>query len=215
MQIFKAYKVKGKHPDDAPGVFVESPTKNEFHISFGPGCFTMTFMDLIKYTKMEIDNVIIEDQTMDTVIGKNENFYIKITYDTQNKTIDQILLREIRSSFEYLYLGEKELMRKVTAEISNKYTIGANKNAGEIKAYIEEGFFTPMETDIAFTKIRQKLKELANFDYISTESGTLKIIVNFYKDTSIRTHVDIENTGFDLETIKMIVDGMYNNIERV
>jgi len=215
MQIFKSYKLKGKHPNDAPGVFVESPSKSEFHINFTHGRFKMTFIDWIQSTKMEIEDVIIEEQTMDTIIGKNEHFYIEISYDIQSRNIAQISLKQISSSFEFIYLGEKELVKKVIAPTRNKYIIGANKNAGEISAYIEEGYFTPMETDFAFTKIRQKLIELSNFDYISDDNGTLKITVNFYKDTSINTQVDIENTGFDLETINMIVDGMYNNIERV
>lgn len=102
-------------------------------------------------------------------------------------------------------------MLKVDAEIQNQYIIGAFKEDGELSAYIGEGYFAPLEFDFAFTKIKEKLKELTYYDYPSFDNGTLKITVSFFKDTSINPQVEIENTGFDLETIKMIVEGLYKS----
>ena len=80
-------------------------------------------------------------------------------------------------------------MEKVNAEIRNQYIIGAFKNNGEIRAYIGEGYFAPLEVDFAFMKIREKIKELTYFDYPNDDNGTLKITVSFFTDTSIKSHV--------------------------
>lgn len=215
MQVFKAYKLKLKRLNDTSDAFHEAPVKNEFHIIFNLGQFTMTLIDLVTNTKQDIENLIIEERSMDTIVGKNQGYKVKITYDLPMKRIEQIFLEQISSSFGFIYLGENELKKRVSGETRNKYIIGANKSARELNSYIEEGHFTPMETEFAFIKIRQKLTELSYYDYVSNEIGTLKIIVSFFKDTSIKTHVDIENTGFDLETITMIIDDIYNNTERI
>lgn len=160
---------------------------------------------------MKIEKVIINNQSNGTVAGQNEKYNVKIIYDSGEAIINQIFINEINTPIELEYLGENELMQKVNAETRNQYIIGALKEDGEIRAFIEEGYFAPLEVDFAFTKIRQKLKELSYFDYPTFENGNLRITVSFFKDTSIKPHVDIENTGFDLETIKMVVEGLYNS----
>lgn len=207
--IFKAYKIKIRHAKD--GSANETPAKNEFRISFYLGGFDIVLIDLTKNSYMTIEKVIINCQSNEIVAGNNEQYNVKIIYASDFTTINQIFISEINSPIQLEYLGESELMLKVDAEIQNQYIIGAFKKDAELSAYIGEGYFASLEVDFAFTKIREKLKELTYYDYPSFDNGTLKITVSFFKDTSINPQVVIENTGFDLETIQMIVEGLYKS----
>ena len=55
MQVFKAYKLKLKRLNDTSDAFHEAPVKNEFHIIFNLGQFTMTLIDLVTNTKQDIE----------------------------------------------------------------------------------------------------------------------------------------------------------------
>jgi hypothetical protein len=209
--IFKAYKIKARHAEDNSGMFNETPVKNEFRISFYPIGFNLVLIDLAKNSYMTIEKIIINNQRNGTIADKNEKYNVKIIYASDRTTINQIFINEINTPIELEYLGEKELMQKKDDDTRNQYIIGAFKEDGELRVYIGEGYFASLEVDFAFTKIRQKLKELSYYDYPSLDNGTLKITVSFFKDTSIKPYVDIENTGFDLETIKMVVEDLYNS----
>ena len=215
LAIFKAFKIRGRHADDKSGKFNEAPVKNEFRISFYPGGFNLVLIDLAKNSYMTIEKVIINANSNGNVSGSNEKYNVRIVYEADGRTINQVFINEINTPIELEYLGEASLMEKVNAEIRNQYIIGAFKNNGEIRAYIGEGYFAPLEVDFAFMKIREKIKELTYFDYPNDDNRTLILTVSFFKNTSIKSHIEIENTVFDLDTIKIVVEGLYKNKQRI
>lgn len=107
---------------------------------------------------------------------------------------------------------------EITNEIANTatpystYIIKSDKNNGEIRAWIEAGYFSIAEVSVAFDAIKKFFdNELWNEPLEGKDNGAFEINVEFYKDP-FQTKVILKNNDYSQDEITMIVKAMYDNI---
>ncbi len=209
--IYKSHKIRVYHPDDLSGAYNESPSNNEFRVSFTPDDFGFLLIDLTAKTYRTIENLAITDKQENSLKGENGEYKVQVDFSLDGTEIKKITITELEFYMRLEYIGEVELSRDILGKIRNQYVIGAKKINGQIQAYIKDGYYAPIEVSMAYDKVRQKLDEIQFIEFMTNESGEMEITVSFFEDASSKIQVDIKNNGFDIKTLRKIVEGLYES----
>lgn len=94
-------------------------------------------------------------------------------------------------------------------EVSDQFKINIFKEKGRISGKPEDGFFSPAQIDIAFNRIRDKIKDLDIEEYTSTtKDGTAFIMVDFIKGEPYSRVSIFELDGFSLAEVSGFIDAI-------
>jgi len=208
---FKANRLRARHINDKEEDYKENPHKIQIDFVFNGLVFDMKIINLIERTYFAVNQVEITISDGKVIIGQNEQYRVELQVDKSAGLINKVNLRENNNQIILEYVFEKEQPIKIEGRVRNKYVINAIKRGENYAAQAEDGFFSIMEVDFAFMKIRQKLDKIKYDDFLVKSNGSLKISVIFCVDP-INTIVEIQNDGFDYDDIVSVVDQVYNSI---
>jgi hypothetical protein len=218
---FKAYKLRVRVVGDASRSFNEMPIKVEFRFGFNGSALNMVLFNLLEKSYTSYEALSINTITENHLEVSNEKNKIQIFFEAnqfkslEEKTILNLSILTENNPIELEYIGYKLLFKGIEGETKNIFVVKAIKVIDETKISIQEGYFSPLEIDFAFSRINQKLNELKYFDFNSFDNGQLMISVPFYKDSKLDIEAIIESEGFDYETILKITKQIERQIRRL
>lgn len=132
----------------------------------------------------------IENMTRDELVMEMDNF-VNIECENCRKKGDWLVLK--------IQINQKN-------EVSNQIKINIIKSNGNIRGGIESGFYSPIELELAFLKIREKIEEQRFRYFPIKENGTAFILFDLLTiEPNGRVSIfDVE--GITLEEISKFID---------
>jgi len=134
----------------------------------------------------------IEHLTREELIEEMDNFQ-QIQCENCGKYGYWLVLR--------IYLNEND-------EVQNQFKINIFKKDGQISGNYEDGYYSPIEIEIAFMKIRDKIEKLEGYYFPSKPKGKAFIMVDFLKNKPFSRISIFEVDGFSIEELSGFIDAL-------
>jgi hypothetical protein len=135
---------------------------------------------------------VVEQMSREALIAEMDNFSgipCENCGDTGNWLVFKIFLNE-------------------NDEVRDQFKINIFKENGQIYGKPEDGYYSPAEIDIAFTRIREAIDSVKGQEYLSSTDGTAFIMVDFIKEEPYSRVSIFDLDGLSLEEVSGFMDAI-------
>ncbi|MBL4754084.1 MAG: hypothetical protein JKY52_10895 [Flavobacteriales bacterium] len=96
--------------------------------------------------------------------------------------------------------------------MDDPFIVNILKQNGQISGAPKNGAYSLAQVTLSFTRMREKLNEIRNDVFESSDNGEAYIQVDFSKEESLIVCSQFDHSGFTYEELEGFIDALYESI---